>query len=74
MVDESGKPLADYKFRIKLRPSKYIANVSKLLEIADIDKNGKDKVAFGVALGMSMAAQVSSKWFINGCLIVSRDF
>ena len=58
ILGESGETLADYKFRIRMQPSEFVRKVTKFLNVADIDENVKDKIAFGVALGISLSSQV----------------
>ena len=58
LVDDSGASLADFKFRINMKPLEFISKVSKQLETAKIDEQVKDKIAFGVALGVAMSSQV----------------
>ena len=58
LVDESGVSLADFKFHINMNPLEFVQKVSRQLEAAQIDERVKDKIAFGVALGVSMSSQV----------------
>jgi len=57
LMDESGSSLADFKFRVRMQPLAYIRKMTKYLRDADITEPAKDKIAFAVALGVSMSSQ-----------------